>query len=61
GWFVYWLYKKVSVYFIPLHDEMPPFGEKRPFSPQSVRYVIITGLVTILAILISSNILLELM
>ena len=61
GWFVYWLYKKVAVFFMPLHDDMPPFGERRPFSTQSVRNVILTGVVTIVAILISSNILLELM
>ncbi|MGM0376466.1 MAG: phosphatase PAP2 family protein [Bacteroidota bacterium] len=61
GWFVYWLYKKVAVHFMPLHDEMPPYGERRPFSPQSIRNVILTGLVTIIVILISSKILLELM
>ncbi len=61
GWFVYWLYEKVAVRFMPLHGEMPPYGKRRPFSPESVRNVILTGLVTIIVILLSSNILLELM
>ena len=61
GLFVYWLYKKVAARFMPLHGDMPPYGERRDFSPASVRSVILTGVVTIIVVFITSDILLKLM
>ncbi|MFO8002165.1 MAG: phosphatase PAP2 family protein [Marinilabilia sp.] len=61
GWFVYWLYKKVARRFMPLHGDMQPFSERRDFTPDSLRNVILTGVVTIVVVLISSHILLDLM
>ena len=61
GWFVYWLYKKVYFRFIFVNDEMMSLIGKHEFQPASVRYVILTGVITIVVIFISGKLLLDLM
>ncbi len=60
GWFVYWLYKKISARFLPLQDDILPTMGHREFKLSSLRLLIFTGLLTIVIIFLSANIFLTL-
>ncbi len=61
GVFVYWFYKKVAARFKPGNDDIFPLSGYREFSPSSVRYVILTGVLTIVVVFIAGKLLLDLM
>lgn len=61
GWFVYWLYKKVSARFSPAGEAIYPLSKNQDFSVASVQTIIITGILTIVVVYISSDLLLDLM
>lgn len=61
GWFVYWLYKKVSARFSPGSEAIYPLSKHQDFSVASVQTIIISGILTIIVVYISSVLLLDLM
>ncbi len=60
GWFVYWLYQKVTSRFMPLQEDILPTIGKREFSKPSLRLIILTGILTIILIFFSAKIILPL-
>ncbi|MBN2280114.1 MAG: phosphatase PAP2 family protein [Candidatus Marinimicrobia bacterium] len=60
AWFVYWLYKKVASRFLLAQDNGFPSGGQREFALSPVRLVIFTGVLTIIVIFLSANIILPL-
>lgn len=61
GWFVYWLYKKVSVRFSPAGEAIYPLSRYKDFSVSSVQTIIFAGIVSIIVVFISSALLLKMM
>jgi undecaprenyl-diphosphatase len=61
GWFVYWLYKKVSARFSPAREPIYPLSKNQDFSVASVQTIILSGTLTIVVVYISSVLLLDLM
>jgi len=60
GWFVYWLYKKAASRFLLAQDNGFPLGGQREFALSPVRLVIFTGMLTIIIVFLSANIILPL-
>jgi undecaprenyl-diphosphatase len=61
GWFVYFLYNKVAFRFKPSNEDIFPLARQQEFSFSSVRYIVITGVLTIVVAFISGKVLLDLM
>jgi undecaprenyl-diphosphatase len=60
GWFVYWLYIKISALFLPLQDDILPTMHQREFALPPLRLLIFTGILTIVIIFLSAKIILPL-
>ncbi|PWE00784.1 phosphatase PAP2 family protein [Marinilabilia rubra] len=60
GWFVYWLYKRVSSRFMPIQEDILPLSREREFSFSSVSQIIFTGILIIVVIFLSAKLLVDL-
>ncbi len=60
GWFVYWLYQKVTSRFLPLHDEIRPTLNQREFALTPLRLIIFSGILIVVIIFLSAKIMLPL-
>lgn len=60
GWFVYWLYKKVTSRFMPVPEDILPLSREREFSVSSVSQIIYTGILMVVVISLSSSLLVDL-
>jgi len=58
GWFVYWLYKKVTSRVLSLQDDILPTMDQREFALPPLRLVIFTGVLIIAVIFLSAKIML---
>lgn len=60
GWFVYWLYKRLTSRFLQVSDEILPISREREFSISSVSQIIFTGILMVVVIFLSASLLVDL-
>jgi undecaprenyl-diphosphatase len=61
GWLVFLGYKKITARFQPLQGEIFPISYEREFPGTSLSLIIFTGLLSLIVVLLSSKLLLDLM